>query len=170
MGQASFPCKQIHDIPLQATYKRCVWSHTPTRPRMTPPRTPKTIAIGSEMRSSRALRRKRPSSHIQEHDLSSSCMDVYLCVCGRGGGGGRSFNRHRTCIHPPPPPPPPPPPGQSTDTGLVFTTENMLWCCDTTIQYHLCGYPAAFGITLVGTFLANAILLLKSGLAHPFTF
>jgi hypothetical protein len=87
MDQASFTCKQIHDIPLQATYKRCVWSvwsHTPIRPRMTPPRTPKAIAIGSEMRSSRALRRKRPSSHIQEHDLSSSCM---MCVCVWGGAG-----------------------------------------------------------------------------------
>jgi len=145
MDQAIFPCKQIHDIPLQPTYKRYVRSHTPTRPRMTPPRTPKAIAIGSEMRSSRALRRKRPSSHIQEHDLSSSCM---MCVCVWGGAGGSVIQQPQ---------------------DLYSRLKNMLWCCDTIIQYHLCGHPAAFGIALVGTFLANAILLFKSGLAHPFT-
>ena len=112
MDQGTFPCKQLHDVPLQATHKRRVWSHTPMRPRMTPPRTPKEIAIGSEMRSSRALRRKRPSSHIQEHDLSSSCM-MCVCVCVEGGGGERSVIQ------------------QPQDS--YSRLKNMLWCCDTLI-------------------------------------
>ena len=99
MGQASVPCKQLHDIPLQATYKRCVWSHTYE----TEDDSAENTKDNSNWERNEILARFEAEEAIFTYPRARLIFilhDVHLCVCV----GGVRF-------------------GQSTATGLVFTIE-----------------------------------------------